>query len=206
MGQALQNQDDTELWEKFLSGDDGAYAYFYQKYVRLLLSYGMRFTSDRELVKDCIHDVFVKLYSNHSSLKHVRQIQAYLFTSLKNELYTVFQKDKTVYHIDVIEPVFCIDYTAEELLIAEEQEMEEQQKLREMLDTLTPRQKEVIYYRYIQGMKLDEICKLMDLNYQSLQNLIQRSILKIKKAFDASNPTIQHVNMKKHANIIKLKR
>lgn len=206
MIRAIHSQEDTIYWEKFLSGDDEAYAYFYQKYVRVLLTYGMRFTYDKELVKDCIHDVFVKLYSNHSNLKHVRQIQAYLFTSLKNELYTIFQKDKTVYHIDMIEPVFSIDYTAEELLIAEEQEMEEQQKLREILDTLTPRQKEVIYYRFIQGMELEEICKLMDLNYQSLQNLIQRSIQKIKKTFEESDHTIQHVNMKKHAGIIKLKR
>ncbi|MDR1200806.1 MAG: sigma-70 family RNA polymerase sigma factor [Tannerellaceae bacterium] len=201
MIQGLYSQEDTIFWERFLSGDDGAYAYFYQKYVRILFSYGMRFTSDSELVKDCIHDVFVKLYSKRSKLKHVNQIQAYLFISLKNELYTIFQKDKTVYHIDMIEPVFCIDYTAEEQLIAKEQEMEEQKRLRQILDTLTPRQKEAIYYRYIQGMELDEICKLMKMNYQSLQNLIQRSIQKIKKTFEETDNTIQHV--KKHMSITK---
>jgi RNA polymerase sigma factor (sigma-70 family) len=201
MIQGLHNQEDMVFWEKFLSGDDGAYAYFYQKYVRILFAYGMRFTSDSELVKDCIHDVFVELYNRRSKLKHVEQIQAYLFISLKNELYTIFQKDKTVYHIDMIEPVFCIDYTAEDNLIAEEQEMEEKRKLRRILDTLTPRQKEAIYYRYIQGIELGEICKLMKINYQSLQNLIQRSIQKIKKTFDETDNTIQHV--KKHMSITK---
>jgi DNA-directed RNA polymerase specialized sigma24 family protein len=52
------------LWEKFLLGDDKAYALFYNKYIEELFSYGMRFTSDRELKKDCIQDVFVKIYSN----------------------------------------------------------------------------------------------------------------------------------------------
>jgi RNA polymerase sigma factor (sigma-70 family) len=201
MIQKSHDQEDNMLWKKFLSGDDGAYAYFYQKYVEILFSYGMRFTSDSELVKDCIHDVFVKLYSKRSKLKHVNQIQAYLLISLKNELYTIFQKDKTLYHIDVIESVFCIDYTAEEPLVAEEQEKEEQKKIRRILDTLTPRQKEVIYYRYIQGMELDEICKLMEINYQSLQNLIQRSIQKIKKTFDKTNNIVQPVKI--HMNIIK---
>lgn len=202
----LHNEEEGICWEKFLLGDDEAYAYFYQKYVRVLFSYGMRFTSDRELVKDCIHDVFVKLYSKHASLKHVNQIQAYLFTSLKNELYTVFQKDKTVYHNDMIEPVFCIDYTAEDLLIAKEQEQEKEKRLRGILDTLTPRQKEVIYYRYIQGMELEEICKLMQINYQSLQNLIQRSIQKIKKTFDETGDTVQHVPVQRHMRMVKLKR
>ncbi|MDR1558010.1 MAG: sigma-70 family RNA polymerase sigma factor [Tannerellaceae bacterium] len=203
MIRGLHSQEDTVFWEKFVSGDDEAYAYFYQKYVKVLFSYGMRFTSDRELVKDCIHDVFVELYSKRPNLRHVNQIQAYLFISLKNELYTIFQKDKIVYYIDMQEPVFCIDYTTEEHLIAEEQEIEEQKKLRRILDSLTPRQKEVIYYRYIQGMELDEICKLMEINYQSLQNLIQRSIKKIKKTFDETGNTIQHV--KKHMSIIKQK-
>jgi len=197
----LENQEDTVLLNKFLLGDDEAYAYFYQKYVRMLFSYGMRFTSDSELVKDCIQDVFVKLYNKRSNLKHVNHIQAYLFIALKNELYTYFQKDKSLYHIDVIEPIFSIDYTTEEYLIAKEEEIEAQNRIRQILDTLTPRQKEVIYYRYIQGMELNAICKLMQINYQSLQNLLQRSIQKVKKTFEETNHTVKQV--KKQMNIIK---
>lgn len=200
MFQELHSREEDILhWKKFLSGDDKSYAYFYQKYVRILFSYGMRFTLDKELIKDCIQDVFVKLYSNRSKLKHINKIQVYLFISLKNKLYTVFQKDRINYQIDTIEPVFCIDYTAEERMIAEEQEQEEQKKLNRILDSLTPRQKEVVYYRYVQGMELDEICKLMDVNYQSLQNLIQRSIQKIRKTFDETN-TVQ--SAKKRISLI----
>lgn len=177
-------------WKKFLSGDDMEYAYFYRKYVRILFSYGMRFTPDSELVKDCIQDIFVNIYKKRSKLKHINNIHIYLFISLKNRLYTVFQKDKANYHIDTIEPVFCIDYTAEERMIAEEQEQEEQRKMNRILDSLTPRQKEVIYYRYVQGMELNDICELMDINYQSLQNLIQRSIQKIRKTFVQPDNTV----------------
>jgi RNA polymerase sigma factor (sigma-70 family) len=204
VNRGLHSQEDSFFWEKFVSGDDEAYAYFYRKYAATLYSYGMRFTANPELVKDCIHDVFVKLYGRRSKLSHVNQVQAYLLISLKNELYTIFQKDKTVYCIDSIEPVFCIDYTAEERLIAEEQEEEEQKKLRQILDTLTPRQKEVMYYRFIRGMELEEICKLMGVNYQSLQNLIQRSIRKIKQTFDETNHTVQHAECR--MNIIKQRR
>jgi RNA polymerase sigma factor (sigma-70 family) len=171
------------LWENFLAGDDKVYAYFYRKYVEALFSYGMKFTSDKELVKDCIQDVFVKLYSNRSGMGVVKHIKVYLFISLKNTLFTVFKKDKTMYHIDTVEPVFCMDYTAEEKIIADEQEKEEQKRIAQVLDSLTPRQKEVIYYRYVEGMDIDSICKIMDINYQSVQNLIQRSIQKVRSKF-----------------------
>jgi len=194
MFQEIHNKEEDILhWKKFLSGDDKEYAYFYRKYVRILFSYGLRFTSDSELVKDCIQDVFVNLYSNRFKLKHINHIRVYLFISLKNKLFTVFQKDKIIYQMDTIEPVFCIDYTAEERIIAEEQEQEERKRMKRILDFLTPRQKEIIYYRYVQGMELDEICKLMDINYQSLQNLIQRSIQKIKKSFNQTDTTVKSV-------------
>jgi RNA polymerase sigma factor (sigma-70 family) len=183
----LQNkereEEDKLFWGKFLAGDDKAYIFFYRKYVKVLFSYGLRFTFDAELVKDCIQDIFVTLYSNRSNLTHIKQIQVYLFVSLKNKLYTVFQKDKSVYHIDTIEPVFCVDYTAEERMIADEQEQEKQEQMNRILESLTPRQKEIIYYRYVQGMEIEEISKLMKMNCQSVRNLIHRSIQKVKNSF-----------------------
>ncbi|MDR0537778.1 MAG: sigma-70 family RNA polymerase sigma factor [Tannerellaceae bacterium] len=176
-------EDDRLLWDKFLAGDDEVYAYFYKRYVDALFSYGMKFTSDRELVKDCIQDVFVKLYGNRSRLGEVRHIRVYLFISLKNALFSVFKKDKTMYHIDTVEPVFYVDYTAEDIMIAGEAEEEERQLLARIFESLTPRQKEVIYYRYVEGMEIDSICRLMDINYQSALNLISRSIQKVRNTF-----------------------
>ncbi|MFR1274228.1 MAG: sigma factor-like helix-turn-helix DNA-binding protein [Parabacteroides merdae] len=54
-------------------------------------------------------------------------------------------------------------------------------KVKEILSILTPRQKEIIYYRFIQEMSMEDICILMDINYQSAQNLIQRSLKKSNK-------------------------
>ena len=38
----------------------------YDKNVDNLFAFGSRFTADRELIKDCIHDVFVKVFIKHS--------------------------------------------------------------------------------------------------------------------------------------------
>ena len=184
------NTEDKLLWDKFLAGDDKAYAFFYRKYIGSLLSYGMRFTPDRELVKDCIQDVFVKIYSNRKNLQQTDNVKLYLFMALKNTLFNFFKKDRTSYHIDTIEPVFSIEYSIEDHLIADEIEQERQKKMSLILESLTPRQKEVIFYRYVEGMSLDDICKIMDMNYQSVQNLIQRSIKKVRNAFAKKDKSI----------------
>ncbi len=148
-----------------------------------LFSYGLHFTPNRELVKDCIQDVFVKIYCNRSKLSTTDNVKLYLFIALKNTLFNVFQKDNADYHIDTLEPVFTIEFSIEDKLIREEVEEEQSYQIDQMLETLTPRQKEVVYYRYIEGMEMREVCLLMNMNYQSVQNLIQRSFKKIRTVF-----------------------
>jgi RNA polymerase sigma factor (sigma-70 family) len=171
------------LWEKLVKGDDEAYSRIYKKYVEELFSYGMRFTADRDLIKDCIQDVFVRIYRNRSKLQIVDNVRLYLFIALKNTLFSVFEKDRPFYCIDSVEPVFCADYSIEDEIIHDELLQEQREKIRRILEVLTPRQKEVIYYRYTKGFRINHICEIMHMNPQSVQNLLQRSIRKIHSAF-----------------------
>ena len=66
-----------------------------------------------------------------------------------------------------------------------EQYVTESKKIEKLLSLLTSRQREIIYYRFTQGMSMEEICGLMDLNYQSAQNLIQRSLKKVRQNYDS---------------------
>ncbi len=50
---------------------------------------------------------------------------------------------------------------------------------------LTPRQREVIYYRFIEELSYDDICQIMGLNYQSAYNLLQRSLQKKEKPMES---------------------
>lgn len=78
---------------------------------------------------------------------------------------------------------FLLEPTVEDEFINNEQYNNQQKKVKEILSILTPRQKEIIYYRFIQEMSMEEICILMDMNYQSAQNLIQRSLKKIRQNY-----------------------
>lgn len=174
---------DQVLWDLFLSGDDTAYSSIYKLYVQPLYSYGVQFTFDSGLVEDSIHDLFVKLYQNRKNLHTTDNIKLYLFAALKNQLFDIFKKNVSFSQIDTIEPVFVVDYTIEDEIIKDEQERLLIDKVIYMLEVLTPRQKEVIYYRYQERLSYDEICKIMGMNYQSIQNLLQRSFKKLRTTF-----------------------
>lgn len=171
----------NNLWEHFIGGDDNAYAQLYNLYIDDLFAYGMHFTPDRESVKDCIQEVFITLYKNRSRQKNVENVKCYLFASLKNELFDLFKKSVEHYQIDTIEPVFGVEYSAEDLFMENEINKYNQEKVNKILQCLTPRQHEVIYYRYVEEMSYEEIGQLMQMNYQSVRNLIHRSVQKARE-------------------------
>ncbi|MDR2921541.1 MAG: sigma-70 family RNA polymerase sigma factor [Tannerella sp.] len=168
-------------WCQFQSGNNEAYSWIYETYIQILYSYGIRFTSDFELVKDCIQEVFTVIYKNRSRLKPPDNVKVYLMVALKNSLIRNLYKQQKLHNLDSSDIMrFTLEPTVEEQFIHNENDFCQQQKIQKILSVLTPRQQEIIYYRFIQELSFEEICSLMDLNYQSAQNLIQRSLKKIR--------------------------
>lgn len=182
----MKKEEDFALWNQFLKGDEKAYLYIYKLYAQDMYSYGMLFTTNSELVKDCLHDVFIKIHRNRKKLSQVDNIRLYLLKAMKNYLFDVFDKKKELFHNDTIEPVFSPEYTIEDKIIRQEELHYQSRKIRQMLKSLTPRQKEVLYYRYMKNLTYDEIGEIMQMNYQSILNLIQRSIKKLRETFAES--------------------
>lgn len=182
----MQTDESKIKWRQFVSGDNDSYSWIYNTYVQVLYQYGHRFTSNSEIIKDCIQEVFTSLYKNREHLITPDNIKVYLLVSLKNCLIRTLYKE-SLYDREIPENIwFYLEPTVEDEFIDNEQYAHQQKKIKEILDLLTPRQKEIIYYRYIQELSMDEICMLMDLNYQSAQNLIQRSLKKIRTNYGSA--------------------
>lgn len=171
-----------QLWIKHLAGDDDAFCGVYNNHVNILFAYGMHFTSNREMLKDCIQDVFIKIYVSRERLQQVDNVKFYLYTAMKNTLYNLFKKEVEHYQIDTMELDFHVDYPIENSLIENETLHEQKKNIARIMELLTPRQREIIYYRCVEELSYDEICSLMQMNYQSVRNLFHRTILKIRGA------------------------
>ena len=186
MQQKKDIKDDLMLyWNSFLSGDDDAFAKIYERLVRDLFSFGTTLTADGELVKDCIQDIFIRLYQNRDQLSSVENIKVYLLIALKNTLTDAFRKQQVyqkfmdAYDNDE-EPM---DDSQEERMIAQESDAALQNLTEKYKSALTKRQQEIIHYRFVDELSIDDIAKLLDVNYQSVANIIQRSLTKIRKIY-----------------------
>ncbi|TWV11290.1 sigma-70 family RNA polymerase sigma factor [Bacteroidaceae bacterium HV4-6-C5C] len=177
------NDQSKQQWKLFIEGNNDAYAWLYSHYVQHLYQFGCRFTDDSELVKDCIQDVFIQIYQNHKNLSLPENVKVYFMAALKNCLFNSFaRKQRFDAYMSTIsgEEEYSFDLSVEESFIADETLTLQGVAVSRMLDSLSARQREIIYYRFYEELGYEEICKLMDLNYQSACNLIQRALTKLR--------------------------
>jgi RNA polymerase sigma factor (sigma-70 family) len=174
------NQNDISLWNAFLSGDNDAYATIYTRYVRMLFAYAMQFTADRELAKDAIQEMFVGLLHKRERLKSTDNLQLYLFVVMKNALLNQIKKE-LIYRDYIVKVEHPPIETPLMHLEAQETQDRLTHAIRQAFDQLSPREREVMYLRYVDEMDIDAICTLTGIQYQSVQNTIQRALKKMKE-------------------------
>ena len=171
-----------QLVAQFSSGDDRAYAELYDMYVQMLYNYGLKLTSDQELLKDCIHDVLVKLYMKRNDKSVINNLSSYLLISLKNRLVDEFRR-QTFTNPNEVE---TYDYrqAAEDVerdYLCQERETVQSAQVAYLMKHLTRRQRQAITLYYLEERKYDEICDIMQMNYHSVRNLMHRGMLKLRE-------------------------
>lgn len=161
-------------WEKFRGGDEKAFSEIYQNFVQPLYSYSLGVTSDKELIKDCLHDLFVELWKNHSNLGPTTSVKFYLMASIKRKLIRQMEgqlrslNHYSNYSLENVENFQSQEYT----MIRFEDESTTQFLLKNSLSKLSKRQKEAILLKYYQNMDTEQISESMKINNQSVYNLI----------------------------------
>jgi RNA polymerase sigma factor (sigma-70 family) len=75
----------------------------------------------------------------------------------------------------------------EEIIIQGEACEQRQQALKQALQSLPARQKEVLFLRYYNGMSYDEIEQILSINYQSIRNHIYRATQRLRKILNSGD-------------------
>ena len=161
-----------------------AYARIYELYARQMYLYGLHFCGDAQVVEDAIHDIFVKIYNNRHKLPELRNIKLYLLISIKNTLFNHANSKTFRFTMDISECRVSADHTNAEQARVEREDMERcRQMVAELEKNLYPRQKQAVYYRFVEQLHYNEIGTMMEINAQSAKNLVHSSIKKMREIY-----------------------
>ena len=190
---------DSTIWNDFRNGKDYALSYIYCRQVEQLYRYGRKFTQDEALIKDTIQEVFYHLIRNRSTLGETDHISYYLMTAFRHRMIRSLQKEKHFEPSDEEDDQYelSITYSYEDELIGKEIESKRALTIRKVLGEISPKQREILYYRYTCDYDYDQICELMSIKYDSARKMVFRALQSLREHLDHSDLILLYLFKKK---------
>jgi RNA polymerase sigma factor (sigma-70 family) len=184
-----QRDRDKAIWSSFKSGNKNAFTFIFNTYIKILYGYGEKITRDKALVQDCIQDLFIELWKKRALLSDTDSIRFYLFKSLRRNIVRKLTGHSKFIQASTMKDDFCfsIEFSHEDKLIAEQLSGDQQKLLSAALETLTNRQREAIYLKFYQKLSSQEIADTLEIDINSLYNLISKSIETLRKALSENS-------------------
>lgn len=177
-------KSDEEVWKSCLEGNREDFKEIYCRFYSMLCHYGFKIVADKDLVEDCIQDLFIKLIQNYRSLSPTCNVKGYLLQALRNKLYDMLEKEKLCKDdISLYAERFTTDEWLSSLSFDDSESDRRSSRLMKALSHLSPHQQEIIYLYYVDELKHEEIAQVLGIRYQSSKNLLFRSLSCLRKLY-----------------------
>ncbi|OQP49953.1 RNA polymerase sigma factor [Niastella populi] len=177
-----EHTEEQKLWDTFLKGNDKSLEIIYRRYFDELYNYGNKWLNDISLTEDSIQDLFVKLLRTRHNLSGTTSIKYYLFRAFRSiVLDKLKSKNKTAFLDEAGRSLFVLELSPEKKMIMQEEVRTLQKRLSNAMDALTPRQREAIFLRYMEGFSYEQVAEMMDLTAKGTYKLMARAIDALKE-------------------------
>jgi RNA polymerase sigma factor (sigma-70 family) len=182
--------DDAMLWNNLREGDEKSFSMLFERYYTDLVRYGNSLSPYEEKVQDCIQDVFTDIWVYRNTLQNSVIVKAYLLSSVRKRIARLHERDHIFRKTTSTDSIaFLLEFSVDYELIDDDYATKEKViHLNNLLNDLPARQKEALYLRYHQGLTVEQIAEMLDVNYQSASNLLHRGLLSLRKEWKGSFP------------------
>lgn len=175
--------DQRIVWEDFKNEQEYALSYIYEQNIDFLFFYGKKFSDDKDLILDTIHDLFCYLIQTRKKLGETNNIRFYLITAFRRRLLKEIQnKNKQLligetFHLEADDFIF----SSEEDVIRNEEDIKRMRVIRQGINELNAKQQEILYYKFTCEFDYDQICTIMSISYDAARQLVSRAISLLRK-------------------------
>src|SRR5690606_16937283 len=134
-------------WTLFKKGDEEAFKHIYFKHYPKLHQYALNICGDEHVCNDVIQDMFSDLWHSRRKLSVAISVKAYLFSILRRRILLRLKqiRRKQVLALELFTLNPDIEFSQEMIIIREEGDYFKRSIVKEALNQLSKRQKEVIY-------------------------------------------------------------
>jgi RNA polymerase sigma-70 factor, ECF subfamily len=176
------------------SGETAAFEILFRLLFPRLQGYCRLFVSDTQMAVDLVQDCFLKLWEKRESISDDKSVEALLYRMVRNRCLNYLRDNQKTFYIDnhadkeinEIQYLYQLDFQGREELSMEEMLVE---AVRDAIDRLPARAREVFIKSKIDGVKQQEIAAELNISLKMVEKYIRqaRDLVKadVEKKFPA---------------------
>ncbi len=190
--------DWCEIWNRFRSGDQAAFREIYNEFIDSLFAYGCKFIHDRDLVKDCIQDVFIDLQRLQPDIHHPEYLEFYLFKSLKNAILHKIDQYKKRNVVSIQEmTAFDVQFDEEQEPFDREYDFYRIKKLKAILENIDAQKRELLFLKFHTSLSYVEIGRMMNMAPDTVKKQVYRTLDHLRLRYGHLLINLLMINSKK---------
>jgi RNA polymerase sigma-70 factor (ECF subfamily) len=171
----MHQYDDYALFAQIATGDEAAYRFLFDQYFSLVYGLALQQTKVPELAKDIAQNVFLKVWEKRQTLEKIKAPKAWLLVTSRNEIVDSFRKISTQRsHIQYIKELFQEEDKDTKLLLQQEA------LLREAIDNLPPKRKQVYLLSREEGKSYEEIGSILNISKNTVKEHIVAALKELR--------------------------
>jgi len=176
---------DEELIARFQQGDSYAFDLLVKRYQDPLLNFVYRFLGNHNEAEDIVQETFYRLYKNKHYYREIAKFSTWIYTIAGNlaktelrkrnrrKLFSISHFMSTEKDYDIPDSSFTPDTVTNSQIT--------DKIIQKAIDKLSPKFKEVIVLRDIQGLSYEEIAEIVKIPLGTVKSRVNRARLRLQE-------------------------
>lgn len=180
--------EETQLVVRLSKGDQNAFEALYDQYKRRLTANVFRLVKSRELAKEIVQELFLKVWDRRAEIDPEKPFSAYLFRIAGNLVADYFRKasrDRRMMEKMLLASTELYSHIEEHIF------REEDKALLERAVSLMPSQRQEVYRLCkLEGRSYREVEEIMGIGVKTINSHLYQASLFLKKHFGRTPPVV----------------
>ena len=181
MMRSSTNNTDKDLLNGIAAGDEAAYRMLFERYWDTIYSSAFLLTKSPEISEDVTQDVFAMIWEKRNELARVDNLQAFLFVSARNKIYSRLRKLSSQ---DSYREYMQLYMNESRRSAGEDQiySRDLEQQLQRAVAKLPPQQQRAFRLSRFEGLDHEHIAALMGVSRVTIKSYIVQALATLRKA------------------------
>ena len=177
---SLKNEceEDKELYEKFLDGNNDAFGILMNKHKNNLIYFIFKYVKNEDISEDIYQEVVLYILSKKEVYDFKYSFKTFIYTIAKSRALNYLKKEKKqINYENNFENIAVEENLLEDIVFSKER----QEKIKKVISKMSEDYQMVIYLAIIEDLSYKEVAKIMDKSESKIKNLLHRARIKLRK-------------------------